>query len=118
MSTTDQDNFIKLAAKGFKTMAKDFKFDKSLETLAKDASKFAKRGYLAFMNYFEKLNDGDKLALAGELSYYTKQKDKTIELMLKYKYESKELKKFNQLTEAKDQGVTFTYDSIHLQSDI
>ena len=109
MSTTDQDNFIKLAAKGFKTMAKDFKFDKSLETLAKDASKFAKRGYLAFMNYFEKLNDGDKLALAGELSYYTKQKDKTIELMLKYKYESKELKKFNQLTEAKDQGVTFTY---------
>ena len=110
MSTKDQDNFINLAAKGFKSMAKDVaKFDKDLEKLAKDAAKFAKKGYLTFMNFFQKLNDGDKLALAGELSYYTKQKDKTIELMLKYKYESKELKSFNQITEAKDKGVTFTY---------
>ena len=110
MSTKDQDNFINLAAKGFKSMAKDVaKFDKDLEKLAKDAAKFAKKGYITFMNFFQKLNDGDKLALAGELSYYTKQKDKTIELMLKYKYESKELKSFNQITEAKDKGVTFTY---------
>ena len=110
MSTKDQDNFINLAAKGFKSMATDVaKFDKDLEKLAKNAAKFAKKGYLTFMNFFQKLNDGDKLALAGELSYYTKQKDKTIELMLKYKYESKELKSFNQITEAKDKGVTFTY---------
>ena len=110
MSTKDQDNFINLAAKGFKSMATDVaKFDKDLEKLAKNAAKFAKKGYLTFMNFFQKLNDGDKLALAGELSYYTKQKDKTIELMLKYKYESKELKSFNQITEAKDKGVTFTF---------
>ena len=110
MSTKDQDNFINLAAKGFKSMATDVaKFDKDLEKLAKDAAKFAKKGYITFMNFFQKLNDGDKLALAGELSYYTKQKDKTIELMLKYKYESKELKSFNQITEVKDKGVTFTY---------
>jgi len=110
MSTRDQDNFIALAAKGFKAMAKDVaKFDKELEKLAKDATTYAKRGYLTFMNFFQKLNDGDKLALAGELSYYTKQKDKTIELMLKYKYESTELKQFNQLVEGKDNGATFTY---------
>ena len=110
MSTRDQENFIQLAAKGFKAMATDVsKFDKQLETLAKEATKFAKRGYLTFMNFFQKLDDGDKLALAGELSYYTKQKDKTIELMLKYKYESVELKNFNQLTEAPKDGVTFTF---------
>ena len=111
MSTKDQDNFIGLAAKGFKSMAKDVsKFkDKSLEKLAKDATKFSKKGYESFMVFFQKLDAGDKLALAGELSYYTKQKDKTIELMLKYKYESKELKQFNQLNEVKTNGATFTY---------
>jgi hypothetical protein len=67
------------------------------------------KGYLTFMNWFQKLNRGDKLALAGELSYYTKQKDKTIEKMLKFKFESVELKSFSQITEAKDKGVTFTF---------
>jgi nicotinamide mononucleotide adenylyltransferase len=110
MSTNDQDNFLKLSIKGFANMAKDVsKFDKPLEKLAKDAAAQGKRGYLTFMNWFQKLNNGDKLALAGELSYYTKQKDKTIEKMLKYKFESVELKTFNQLNEAKDKGVTFTY---------
>ena len=61
------------------------------------------------MNWFQKLNNGDKLALAGELSYYTKQQDKTIEKMLKYKFESVELKTFDQLNEVKDKGITFTY---------
>ena len=110
MSTRDQDNFLQLSIKGFKQMAKDVsKFDKQLEKLAKDAAAQGKRGYLTFMNWFQKLNNGDKLALAGELSYYTKQKDKTIEKMLKYKFESVELKTFDQLNEAKDKGVTFTY---------
>jgi len=110
MSTNDQDNFLKLSIKGFTNMAKDVsKFDKPLEKLAKDAAAQGKRGYLTFMNWFLKLNNGDKLALAGELSYYTKQKDKTIEKMLKYKFESVELKTFHQLNEAKDKGVTFTY---------
>ena len=110
MSTNDQDNFLKLSIKGFANMAKDVsKFDKPLEKLAKDAAAQGKRGYLTFMNWFLKLNNGDKLALAGELSYYTKQKDKTIEKMLKYKFESVELKTFDQLNEAKDKGVTFTY---------
>ena len=35
--------------------------------------------------------------------------DKTIEKMLKYKFESVELKTFGQITEAKDKGVTFTF---------
>jgi hypothetical protein len=110
MSTNDQDNFLKLSIKGFIAMAKDVsKFDKQLEKLAKDAAAQGKRGYLTFMNWFQKLNNGDKLALAGELSYYTKQKDKTIEKMLKYKFESVELKTFDQLNEVKDKGVTFTY---------
>lgn len=109
MSTRDQENFIQLAAKGFTAMGKDFKFDKSLEKLAKDAMIQGNKGYLTFMNWFQKLNSGDKLALAGELSYYTKQKDKTIEKMLKYKFESVELKTFDQLTEANTEGVTFTF---------
>ena len=80
MNTKDQDNFLNLAIKGFKNMAKDVgKFDKGLAKLAKDAMTQGSKGYLTFMNWFQKLNRGDKLALAGELSYYTKQKDKTIE---------------------------------------
>jgi len=110
MSTRDQDNFLQLSIKGFKQMAKDVgKFDKTLEKLAKDAMIQGNKGYLTFMNWIQKLNRGDKLAIAGELSYYTNQKDKTIEKMLKFKFESVEPKKFNQLTEAKDKGVTFTY---------
>ena len=110
MNTKDQENFLKLSIKGFKQMAKDFgKFDKALEKLAKDAMIQGNKGYLTFMNWFQKLNRGDKLALAGELSYYTKQKDKTIEKMLKFKFESVELKSFSQITEAKDKGVTFTF---------
>ena len=110
MSTRDQDNFLQLSIKGFKQMAKDVgKFDKTLEKLAKDAMIQGNKGYLTFMNWFQKLNRGDKLAIAGELSYYTNQKDKTIEKMLKFKFESVELKSFSQITEAKDKGVTFTF---------
>ena len=110
MNTKDQNNFLQLSIKGFKQMAKDVgKFDKTLEKLAKDAMIQGNKGYLTFMNWFQKLNRGDKLALAGELSYYTKQKDKTIEKMLKFKFESVELKSFSQITEAKDKGVTFTF---------
>ena len=110
MSIKDQENFLKLAVKGFKNMAKDVgKFDKELGKLATDAMTQGKRGYLTFMNWFQKLNSGDKLALAGELSYYTKQKDKTIEKMLDFKFEELELKSFNQITEGTDKGVTFSF---------
>ena len=109
MNTKDQDNFLKLSVKGFKQMAKDFgKFDKGLEKLAKDAVKFGSKGYLQFMNWFQKLNQVDKLALAGEIAFYTKQKDKTIEKMLRFRFEDVE-KTFKQVTEAKDKGVTFTF---------
>ena len=109
MNTKDQDNFLKLSVKGFKQMVKDVgKFDKGLEKLAKDAVKFGNKGYLQFMNYFHKLPQGDKLALAGEIAYYTKQKDKTIEKMLKFRFEEVE-KTFKDITEAKDKGVTFTF---------
>ncbi len=110
MNTKDQDNFLNLAIKGFKNMAKDVgKFDKGLAKLAKDAMTQGNKGYLTFMNWFQKLNRGDKLALAGELSYYTKQKDKTIEKMLKFKFEEKDLQSFNQITEAATKGVTFSF---------
>ena len=110
MNTKDQDNFLNLAIKGFKNMAKDVgKFDKGLAKLAKDAMTQGDKGYLTFMNWFQKLNRGDKLALAGELSYYTKQKDKTIEKMLKFKFEEKDLQSFNQITEAATKGVTFSF---------
>ena len=109
MNTKDQENFLKLSIKGFKQMAKDFgKFDKALEKLAKDAMIQGNRGYLTFMNWFQKLNRGDKLALAGEIAYYTKQKDKTIEKMLKFRFENVD-RTFKQVTEAKDKGVTFTF---------
>jgi hypothetical protein len=53
MSTKDQENFLKLAIKGFKNMSTDFgKFDKQLAKLATDAATQSKRGYLTFMNWF------------------------------------------------------------------
>ena len=59
MNTKDQNNFLQLSIKGFKQMAKDVgKFDKTLEKLAKDAAAQGKRGYLTFMNWFQKLNNG------------------------------------------------------------
>ena len=109
MSVKDQTNFIKLAAKGFTAMGKAIGFDAQLKKLAQDAAKFAKKGYLSFQNWFQKLPYDDKLALAGELSFFTKQKDKTIEKMLKFKYEQKELKNFKDITEVKSKGATFTF---------
>ena len=88
----DQVNFIKLAVKGFKAMAKDtasFK-NKDLYKLSKKASMIGNKGFEAFQSWFQSLDNGDKLVLAGELAYYTKQKDKTIEKMLKFKFENKE----------------------------
>ena len=117
MNTKDQDNFLKLSVKGFKQMAKDFgKFDKSLEKLAKDAVKFGSKGYLQFMNWFQKLNQGDKLALAGEIAYYTKQKDKTIEKMLRFRFEDVE-KTFKQVTEARSAATkSVESSSLHVAS--
>ena len=94
MEPKDQDNFLKLAVKGFKSMAKDtasFK-NKDLFKLAKKAQQIGSKGFLKFQNWFQKLDKGDKLVLAGEISYYTKQKDSTIEKMLKFKFESTEVK--------------------------
>ena len=107
----DRDNFLKLAVKGFDNMVKDVaKFkDKNLYKLAKRASIIAKRGYKDFQKWFDTLTYPDKLALAGELAWYTKQKDRTIEKMLDFKFEELELKSFNQLTEAATKGVTFSF---------
>ena len=87
----DQANFLKLAVNGFKAMAKaNEKFkNKDLYKLSKKASLIANKGFEAFQTWFQSLDKGDKLVLAGELSFYTKQKDKTIEKMLKYKFEGK-----------------------------
>ena len=106
MSVKDQTNFMKLAAKGWKAMAKAITFDAQLKKLALDAAKFARKGYLTFQNWFQKLPYEDKLALAGELAFFTRQKDKTIEKMLKFKFEEEELKDFKDIIEDMDKGAT------------
>tara|TARA_B100000287_G_scaffold157191_1_gene148295 strand:+ start:423 stop:1592 length:1170 start_codon:yes stop_codon:yes gene_type:complete len=107
----DRDNFLKLAVRGFDNMIKDVSKlnDTDLFKLAKRARLLAKKGYKDFQKWFQKLPYPDKLALAGELAWYTKQKDKTIEKMLDFKFEEIETKSFSQITEGKDSGVTFTF---------
>ena len=107
----DRDNFLKLAVRGFDNMIKDVSKinDTDLFKLAKRARLLAKKGYKDFQKWFQKLPYADKLALAGELAWYTKQKDKTIEKMLDFKFEEIERKSFSQITEGKDSGVTFTF---------
>ena len=80
-------NFMRLASAGWMKMAKDFKFDKSVASLAKKASQLARKGNDAFQKWFKSLPYDDRLILAGEIAHYTKQKDKTVEKMLDFKFE-------------------------------
>ena len=47
----------------------------------------ASKGAKVFQTWFDGRDKLDKLMLAGEIGYYTKQKDKTIEDMLNYKFD-------------------------------
>ena len=103
-----QRNFIKLAHKAFVAMALDKRFPKDVQALAKEAEKQSKRGYLYFLKWFREIPPEDQDVVAAEIQIWTKQNKKTIEKMLKFKFESN-LKEFKDITEVKDRGATFTF---------
>jgi len=105
-----QIDFIKVAHKAFKVMSKETGFPKDIQDLAKEAEKQSKKGYTFFYKWFNELAPEDKDVIAGEIQHYTRQNKKTIEKMLKFKFESN-LKEFKDITEIaiKAKGATFTF---------
>ena len=91
LETIDQakEDFIRLTKRAFDNMSKDFKKAGDLDTskLATMAAKMAEKGAKVFQTWFDGRDKLDKLMLAGEIGYYTKQKDRTIEKMLNYKFD-------------------------------
>ena len=90
-------------------MSRDFKKagDNDTSKLATMASRMASKGAKVFQTWFDGRDKLDKLMLAGEISYYTKQKDKTIEDMLNYKFDEAtlspaQLKKRDEIKKAID----------------
>ena len=105
-----QTDFIKLAQKAFKEMTKEKKFPLDVQALAKEAEKQSKKGYTFFLKWFTELPPEDKDVVAAEIQHYTHQGKKTIEKLLKFKFESN-LKEFKDITEmaVKTKGATFTF---------
>jgi len=105
-----QIDFIKLAHDAFVAMALDKRFPKDVQDLAKEAEKQSKKGYLYFLKWFRELPPEDKDVVAAEIQIWTNQNKKTIEKMLKFKFESN-LKEFKDITEmaVKAKGATFTF---------
>ena len=70
-------------------MSRDFKKagDNDTSKLANYGSKNEEKGAKVFQTWFDGRDKLDKLMLAGEIGYYTKQKDRTIEKMLNYKFD-------------------------------
>ena len=103
-----QTDFIKVAHKAFKEMTKEKSFPLDVQALAKEAEKQSKKGYIYFLKWFREIPPEDKDVVAAEIQHYTSQNKKTIEKMLKFKFESN-LKEFKDITEVKDKGATFTF---------
>jgi len=105
-----QIDFIRLAHDAFVAMALDKRFPKDVQDLAKEAEKQSKKGYLYFLKWFRELPPEDKDVVAAEIQIWTNQNKKTIEKMLKFKFESN-LKEFKDITEmaVKAKGATFTF---------
>ena len=103
-----QIDFIRLAHDAFVAMALDKRFPKDVQDLAKEAEKQSKKGYLYFLKWFRELPPEDKDVVAAEIQIWTNQNKKTIEKMLKFKFESN-LKEFKDITEDMDKGATFTF---------
>ena len=84
-----KEDFIRLTKRAFDNMSRDFKKagDNDTSKLATMASRMASKGAKVFQTWFDGRDKLDKLMLAGEIGYYTKQKDKTIEKMLNYKFD-------------------------------
>ena len=111
LETIDQakEDFIRLTKRAFDNMTRDFKKagDNDTSKLATMASRMAEKGAKVFQTWFDGRDKLDKLMLAGEIGYYTKQKDRTIEKMLNYKFDEAtlspaQLKKRDEIKKAID----------------
>ena len=112
MSTKTEDNFNKLVTKAMKQMSKLRGMPGDVKSLAKEGEKQSKKGFDFFKKWFLTLEFDDKSVIAGEIEHYTKQRKQTVQSMLGFKYEQKELKSFKDITEApagQTKGVTFTF---------
>ena len=83
-----KEDFIRLSYRAFQNMVKDFKKagDNDTAKLA-NIARMAERGAEVFQAWFNGRDKLDKMLLAGEIAFYTKQKDKTVERMLNYKFD-------------------------------
>ena len=104
-----KEDFIRLSYRAFQNMVKDFKKagDNDTAKLANMAARMAERGADVFQAWFNGRDKLDKMLLAGEIAFYTKQKDKTIEKMLNYKFDEAtlspaQLKKRDEIKKAID----------------
>ena len=104
-----KEDFVRLSVRAFANMSKDFKKagDTSTAKLADMAARMAERGHQVFQTWFNGRDKLDKMLLAGEIGYYTKQKDRTIEKMLNYKFDEAtlspaQLKKRDEIKKAID----------------
>ena len=88
-----KEDFIRLSYRAFQNMVKDFKKagDNDTAKLANMAARMAERGAEVFQTWFNGRDKLDKMLLAGEIAFYTKQKDKTVERMLNYKFDEASL---------------------------
>ena len=88
-----KEDFIRLSYRAFQNMVKDFKKagDNDTAKLANMAARMAERGAEVFQAWFNGRDKLDKMLLAGEIAFYTKQKDKTVERMLNYKFDEASL---------------------------
>ena len=109
MSTKAQDNFNKLVIKSLEVMAVTRGMPKDVIDLAVAGHKQADKGYDFFIKWIKSLPYDDRNIIAGEIQHFSRQKKRTLEKMLKIRFEQKELKSFKDITEVKSKGATFTF---------
>lgn len=109
MSSKAEDNFNKLVTKAMKQMSSLKGMPGDIQSLAKEGEKQSKKGFDFFKKWFKALEFDDKSVIAGEIEHFTRQRKRTVQSMLGFNYEQKELKTFNQLSEAATKGVTFSF---------
>ena len=109
MSSKVEDDFNKLVTKAMKQMSLLKGMPGDIQSLAKEGEKQSKKGFDFFKKWFKALEFDDKSVIAGEIEHFTRQKKRTVQSMLGFRYESKEFKSFKEITEASSKGVTFTF---------
>ena len=109
MSTKAQDNFNKLVIKSLEVMAVTRGMPKDVIDLAVAGHKQAEKGYDFFIKWIKSLPYDDRNIIAGEIQHFSRQRKRTLEKMLKIRFEQKELKSFKNITEVKSKGATFTF---------